>query len=207
LPSEAELKHYLDTNFRGTRKDFSHVIALLGALGIGPGQRVLDYGANWGYCTLQLRRAGYAAEAFEISRSRAAFGLKLGIEIRTTLDGMAGQFDAVYSGHVLEHVPDPRAALVQQLECVRPGGFVLAHTPNGSEELRRSDFPAFHLHWGQVHPVLLGAEFIRATFPHHPFYLSASSDPGPLKRWSQRDQQCGPLDGRELFIVIRRCDL
>jgi hypothetical protein len=200
LPAPHEIEELVARNFAGGREDFSRVIDLLGVLGLEKGARVLDYGANWGYGTFQLRRAGFAAEGYEISRPRARFGKRLGIEIAEDLAFVPKGFDGVYSSHVLEHTPNPLEALRGQLGLTRDGGFVIAHTPNGSEAFRRADFRAFHRLWGLPHPVLLSGDFIRAALGAYPCFVS--SDAGQVRGWGRRDDFVGDLTGPELLIVI-----
>ena len=205
-PSPEALAELMRDDFAGSPKDTSRVCEILRALGLGSGASVLDYGANWGYASYQLRKAGFAAEAFEVSKPRAAFGRKLGIEVHTDLAELPGPFDAVYASHVLEHVPNPRETLRDLLGRVRPGGFVLAHTPNGCAARRARGFAGFHQHWGQVHPVLLTDRFLEANFPGHPVYVASDADVGALRRWDRRHSFSGPLDGSELFFAIRAAD-
>jgi 2-polyprenyl-3-methyl-5-hydroxy-6-metoxy-1,4-benzoquinol methylase len=201
LPSRLELDALLAVDFKDSAKDFSRVVRALRALGLAPGARVLDFGANWGYATHQLRKAGFETEAYELSIPRAAYGRELEIEIHTQLTEVPGPFDAVYSSHVLEHVPNPLATLRDLLARVRPGGFVLAHTPNGSLEHRKLAFRTFHLHWGQVHPVLLTERFVARNFSDHPFYVG---DVGQLGEWNQETAELRAVAESELFFAIRR---
>lgn len=209
LPTERELSRLLDVQFRGTEKDFSDALALFSALGIQPGHKLLDYGANWGYCSFQFQRAGYIVEAFEISRTRAAFGKNLGVEIVTDIGLTTGGFDIVFSSHVLEHTPDPRKALLQQLSLVRPGGFIVAVVPNGSDELRKADFGEYHSRWGRVHPFLLDNRFVEHALPAVPKYFVTRAG-GPGKRqwdvtaWDRNSTQRGDLSLNELLIVVRK---
>jgi hypothetical protein len=87
---------------------------------------VLDYGASWGYGTWQFSAAGFSPVAYEVSRTCAAFGQKLGLKIVTNLVDVPGPFDAVYSGHVWEHVPNPIDALHEQLRRTKSDGYVVA---------------------------------------------------------------------------------
>ena len=201
LPEPEELDALVAANFAGSSKDFARVVRALRALGLGAGARVLDFGANWGYGTHQLRRAGFDTEAFELSVSRAAFGCELGVEVHTDLAELPGPFDAIYSSHVLEHVPNPLASLRDMLQRVRPGGFVLAHTPNGSAEHREVAFQTFHLHWGQVHPMLLTKAFVTRNFGAQPCYVGGSAE---LGEWDQESVDTRPVRESELFFALRR---
>lgn len=46
------------------------------------------------------------------------------------LDWPDGTFDVICSIHVLEHVADPAGTLAEQYRVLRPGGHVIAVTPN-----------------------------------------------------------------------------
>lgn len=206
LPDDATLERYRNTGFSGSGKDFSGAVALLGGLGLPPGSRILDYGASWGYATYQLCRAGFACEGFEISEPRAAFGRqKLGVTIHSAAGALAGPYDCVYSSHAIEHTPDPRRCLEEQLALVRPGGFVAAHLPNGSRPFMARDYAHFHQLWGKVHPVMIDDRFLRRSFPELPLYLSTAARPEAVAAWDRRGlMQEGDLDGDELFFVLRR---
>src|SRR5206468_4137292 len=126
----------------------------------------------WGYGTWQLRQAGFNAEGFEISQPRAEYAAGLGIQLWTSEERVSGLFSAIYSGHVLEHVVNPLSVLRKQIASTAPGSFVIAHTPNGSEQRRLADRLGFRHNWGQVHPFLVTDEFIAKNFDMAPFFVS-----------------------------------
>lgn len=206
LPESAELEKLLADRFAGTLIDYSRVVELLVALGLKSGARVLDYGASWGYGVWQLRQAGFNAEGFEISRPRAEFGAKLGVRIHQELKGAEAGFDAVYSSHVLEHLPNPLAALREQLQLTKEGGFVAAHTPSACDAFRRVHPALFHLLWGLNHPVLLSDVFIHKNWPHYPCFISSGTDrhlPASLARWNPQDHFTDDLSQAELLVILR----
>jgi 2-polyprenyl-3-methyl-5-hydroxy-6-metoxy-1,4-benzoquinol methylase len=207
LPNERELNHLLATNFAGSSKDFSYHIKILRSLGLKSGDRLLDFGANWGYATLQFRNAGFAVDGFELSRPRAEFGRKLGLEIATAPPEGQGIYDAVYSCHVLEHVPNPLETLKAQLRLVRPGGLVVAHTPNGSAACRAGRRKSFHSVWGRVHPVLLNEEFISRNFAEFPHYVSSDDQPEKVNQWDRCSSRIGPVDGGGFFFALANLPL
>ncbi len=202
LPDERALAHLLATDFVGSAKDFSYHVEILRALGLGPRARVLDYGANWGYATYQFRKAGFDAQGFELSRPRAEFAQRLGLAIATQPPAQPESFDAVYSCHVLEHVPNPEQTIREQLGLVRPGGMVLAHTPNGSAAARRANREGFHRVWGKVHPVLLTEQFVVRRFGGLTHYVSSDDQPSVLRGWSRTESRIGRVDGGGLFFVL-----
>ena len=109
------------------------------------GGDVLEVGAWFGSFALPFRRLGYEVvacdrymsygDAFE---SHVELLRSEGVRIvSTTREGELeqirglGQFDVVFAGAVIEHVPHtPRHLLETLFEAVRPGGLLLLDTPN-----------------------------------------------------------------------------
>ena len=204
LPADAQLQSLLESKFQGSPKDFSYHIEILRALGLTAGSRLLDFGANWGYSTWQFQRAGFQAEGFELSRARATFGKKLGLNICTDSSKLLPPYDAVYSSHVLEHVPDPLATLQQQLAMTRPGGLVVAHTPNGSADYRHRAPDTFHRIWGQVHPVLLSDKFVAKACARHDYLITSDDRPGNVGTWNQASQVMEDCSQAGFFFAIKK---
>src|SRR2546422_477816 len=59
MPSEQELAALKASQFANHEKNYTDYIAVLGALGIGIGAKVFDFGCSWGYGSYQLAQAGW----------------------------------------------------------------------------------------------------------------------------------------------------
>jgi SAM-dependent methyltransferase len=167
-PAIAEMKAKC---FRGyPNLDLSAKIQVLKALKVSG--RVLDYGCSWGYGVYQLAAEGFDAVGFEISEPRADYGRRnLGVRIVTDqsqLLKMGGaRFDAVFSNHVLEHLP----ALSRSLDLFRnllvPGGVTVNVLPNFTW-LAANSGPEW-LWIGEHTPIAPTFEFFRRNLPRHGF--------------------------------------
>lgn len=139
-PSREAVSKY----FRQTIIRVYHLITLLRRLGLTTGT-VLDVGATFGYFARPLQLLGYQVTA--VDRYRDSNGgydayldrlRSIGVRIvetshRNELDiiGQLGEFDAVISMAVIEHVPHtPREFLRMLVSHVRPGGILAIDTPN-----------------------------------------------------------------------------
>ncbi|MFA7665640.1 MAG: class I SAM-dependent methyltransferase [Burkholderiaceae bacterium] len=205
LPNADTLKRLMEQRFRGTEKDFSRVIDLLASLSIPEESRILDFGANWGYGVWQFREAGFDAVGYELSTTRAAFSSRLDVEVFSEWNAVEnrGPFDVVFSSHVLEHTPDPAAALRRKAKMVAPGGLLIAYFPSGSETFRRNNPTAFHRLWGRVHPVMLDGMFVREVLSDWPLAIGAhcAGDLGRLRTWDRETSWSGNLGTSEMLIV------
>lgn len=212
VPSDEVLDLLLHKQFEGTEKCYRYYISVLRHLGLDESARIFDYGCSWGYGSWQLAKAGYQVAAYEISKSRAKFAKeKLAIEcisditVGTFQGNLQGSFDCFFSAHVLEHVPSPARVVELAKLALRPGGYFVAFTPNGSKAFRQADPKAWHLFWGKAHPNLLDDEFYRHTFAATHLHLDSSPiNLDALTRFAAGDEVAAcNLSKSELLCVAK----
>jgi 2-polyprenyl-3-methyl-5-hydroxy-6-metoxy-1,4-benzoquinol methylase len=96
--------------------------------------RLLDVGCGDGQALEFLAALGWQVSGVEVDPNAASFARGRGLDVRQgTLDqaGFADDsFDAVTSSHVIEHVHDCRAFLADSRKVLKPGGTLVAVTPN-----------------------------------------------------------------------------
>jgi 2-polyprenyl-3-methyl-5-hydroxy-6-metoxy-1,4-benzoquinol methylase len=206
LPPAGEIPGLLARNFSGTLQDRSSKIALLKDL-MPPPARVLDFGCSWGYGLHQLTRAGYDAIGFEISQPRAAFGRSMiGARIISKYDELdalpASSFDAIYSYHVLEHLPALTGVFERFARLLRTGGAMLLFTPNcgdGTGKLR----DGWKVLVGEVHTMAFDTLFFRRALPDYGFETLAFTAPVSIHE-IRNGVSNHHDDGYELLIYGKR---
>lgn len=204
LPGNEDLQRMAENNFAGTRRDFNQKIHLLKELAGTERPAVVDYGANWGYTSYQFKNAGFSVQSYEISKPRAAFGKRLGVDIVTDAGALREGVDLFFNSHVIEHLPDIKAMFLLAQRLLKPHGLFAAYCPNGSGVLQESNPVLFRNFWGEVHPNCLSAEFFSHAFKDVPYLIgSDAADESGVRLWDQQSQQVLDLTGNELFVFAK----
>jgi 2-polyprenyl-3-methyl-5-hydroxy-6-metoxy-1,4-benzoquinol methylase len=178
---------------------------------IRPPARVLDSGAGRGRFVLAARRAGYDAEGIELDPARAAAAAAAGAPVRAVgiedADVPAGSLDAVVCWHVLEHVAHPAAAAARLAGWLRPGGVLLAGTPNlaslqariGGARWYHLDLPRHRTHFtvAGLHALLRGAG-LETVATHH-----VLAEQNPYGMWQSLVNRATPTPSY-LFRFLKR---
>jgi len=214
LPDAAALARLKAEGFAADDHGYRAYAALLAALGLGRGRRVFEYGCSWGYGSWQLANvSGYEVVAYDVAARRAAFARRqLGIDVVDTVSDLepggrlAKTFDCFFAAHVIEHVPRPSEVIDLAARLLKPGGYFVAITPNGSADFRAARRSAWHRAWGKVHPNLIDEVFWRQALGERPILIDTSPvDGGKAAAFGGGGPIGGParLDGGELVCVAR----
>jgi SAM-dependent methyltransferase len=130
-------------------------------LGGYPG-RILDVGCGRGFTLAALQELGHDVYGTQISPEAAAYAREqLGLTRIETRDLMdvgypENWFDAVTAYHVIEHLADPHAFLLEIRRILRPGGLLILEVPNAEG-------------WGSR---WTGRHWLGWDVPYHRFHFS-----------------------------------
>ena len=104
-------------------------------------RRLLDVGCGDGEALDILRLVGWDVVGVELDEKAVASARARGLDVRQGQLDEAGfaeyTFDVVTSSHVIEHVHDPLEFLKQQWRVLKPGGCLIAVTPNADGPMHR----------------------------------------------------------------------
>ncbi|MFZ5758887.1 MAG: class I SAM-dependent methyltransferase [Thermodesulfobacteriota bacterium] len=101
-----------------------------------PSGRLLDIGCSWGGYLIRMRELGWEVHGVELNEEAARHAREqLGLDnVHTgffdTLDYAGGFFDVIHMGMVLEHLFNPREALVTINGLLKNGGQLILSVPD-----------------------------------------------------------------------------
>jgi SAM-dependent methyltransferase len=97
-------------------------------------KRALELGCSTGEFLQRLREKGWEAKGIEVAEEPARLARERGFEVHQgtleTADLDEESFDAFFMYMVLEHLQDPKAALVEVHRVLVPGGWLVFSVPN-----------------------------------------------------------------------------
>jgi cyclopropane-fatty-acyl-phospholipid synthase len=136
----------------------------IAAIGVKPGDHVLEVGGGWGAFVEHAGRRGIQVTTLTLSEESerflndlvAAKNLPATVVRRHVLHYSSPQrYDAVVNMGVTEHLPDYRATVRKYAELVRPGGRVYLDALAMRRKHHVSTFMSRHIYPGQSSPLLL----------------------------------------------------
>ena len=152
-----------------------HTVAL-------PGKRILDVGCGGGILSESMARSGARVLGIDLSPAlievAELHALQAGIRVEYRMAAVedlacerSGAFDAVTCMEMLEHVPDPAAALRALAALAKPAGDIIVSTLNRHPQ-------AFAM-------AILGAEYIAQVLPRGTHEYLKFIRPSELARWGR----------------------
>ena len=128
-------------------------VAFARLVGAIPPATWVDVGCATGFTLDEARKAGFTVLGVELSAwargvARERFGLKVVPTLGEARRGLPGQADVVSLFQVLEHLPDPLAALRDARACLRPNGLLIVETWDRGSFVAR----LFGRYWQQITP-------------------------------------------------------
>lgn len=124
-----------------------------------PLRRILDVGAATGEFALRAEQDGWDAVACEVGDTARATAESKGLATVTTIADASGPFGVISMYHVLEHLIDPLAALVDARRAVDTDGVLVIEIPQ----------------WNSAGRIVRGSDWAQFRPPEHINFFSKRS--------------------------------
>lgn len=94
-------------------------------------KRVLEVGCASGFFLHEIRESVGSVTGIELTENYVLYANSIGLDVRRSLDEVPdNSFDVIFMFHVLEHINDPIAYLMQIRNKLAPDGKLIIEVPN-----------------------------------------------------------------------------
>ena len=112
-----------------------------------PGSMIIDVGSGSGAWSIRIAKRGYVVVGIDMSSKMTRNAHRFANNHQTSFSGICGDagklpfrdnnFDCVFFGFSLHHIPNVLQALEEAYRCLKSGGFIILIEPNGSNPVRK----------------------------------------------------------------------
>jgi len=117
-----------------------------------PKGKLLELGSGNGDTLKLFKDWGWQAEGLDFDSKAVENASSKGLKVHQgnifAQNFTSNTFDAIFSSHVMEHVPDPIGLMQEGLRVLKPNGCFVAVTPNASSRLHEK----FKINWRGLEP-------------------------------------------------------
>lgn len=174
IPECRQLKEVLNSDFKGTDKDYGWFIEWLDKK--VKGRKLLEFGSSWGYFLSQAQKAQFDATGVEISESRRYFAKNnLNVKIVPDLEILISSgelYDTVVTFHTIEHLPSINDIFKKFNILLKEGGLLIITVPFINIDKGKNAFRII----GAVHPLGFCKDFFENNMPKEGFKVDFHND-------------------------------
>ena len=129
ISAKASLKKKED-NIKELNKKYHNEIFLIKKLFKNKKINVLEFGAGWGFWSLEAKKNGFNVSCLELSKKRVEYMKSKNLHVINIIEKNKPKYDFIYSDQTFEHISDPKETLELINGSLNLGGYILLNFPS-----------------------------------------------------------------------------
>jgi 2-polyprenyl-3-methyl-5-hydroxy-6-metoxy-1,4-benzoquinol methylase len=129
ISAQDSLKKKQD-NITDISKKYHNELSLLKNIFKNKKINILEFGAGWGFWSLEAKKFGFDVSCFELSKKRIDYMKSKGLNVVNSIKNDSKKYDLIYSDQTFEHINDPMETLKLLDESLNSGGYILLNFPS-----------------------------------------------------------------------------
>ena len=129
ISAQDSLKKKQD-NITDISKKYHNELSLLKNIFKNKKINILEFGAGWGFWSLEAKKFGFDVSCFELSKKRINYMKSKGLNVVNSIKNDSKKYDLIYSDQTFEHINDPMETLKLLDESLNSGGYILLNFPS-----------------------------------------------------------------------------
>ena len=119
-----------EENIENLKKKYHNEIFLIKKIFKKKKINILEFGAGWGFWSLEAKKSGFDVSCLELSKKRAEYMKSKNLNVINVIEKNNPKYDLIYSDQTFEHISDPRETLELLNGSLNFGGYILLNFPS-----------------------------------------------------------------------------
>ena len=117
-------------NIKNLKKKYHHEIFLINKIFKEKKINILEFGAGWGFWSLEAKKSGFNVSCLELSKRRVEYMKSKGLNVINAIEKNKHKYDFIYSDQTFEHISDPKETLELLDSSLNLDGYILLNFPS-----------------------------------------------------------------------------
>jgi hypothetical protein len=118
------------SNIENLKKQYHNEINLIKKIFEDKEINILEFGAGWGFWSIEARKFGFNVSCLELSKKRVDYMKSKDLKVINSIENNSEKYDLIYSDQTFEHINNPKETLDLLNRSLNTNGYIYLNFPS-----------------------------------------------------------------------------
>ena len=118
------------SNIENMKKQYHNEINLIKKIFEDKEINILEFGAGWGFWSIEARKFGFNVSCLELSKKRVDYMKSKDLKVIDSIENDSEKYDLIYSDQTFEHINNPKETLDLLNRSLNTNGYIYLNFPS-----------------------------------------------------------------------------
>ena len=118
------------SNIENLKKQYHNEINLIKKIFEDKEINILEFGAGWGFWSIEAKKFGFNVSCLELSKKRVDYMKSKDLKVINSIENNSEKYDLIYSDQTFEHINNPKETLDLLNRSLNTNGYIYLNFPS-----------------------------------------------------------------------------